>query len=367
MPIPNDNGHSAARAARTGLITAGDAPNRRWRRRVITIPAVTVAWVLATAAAPAALLLAALADLTSTPRLWARCRTLIALWWLLACEVGGLAGAFLVWLVHLWRRDEHAYRGANATLQRIWSEALFRGAARVFRLKLTVEGEAASAAAPYLLFVRHSSVLDTLLAATLIANPQRILFRYVIKQELLWNPCLDVVGCRLPNAFVARGRSSRHEQVAAVRQLAHSLGPSEGVLIYPEGTRFSASKLERAIERLEDQAPPGICERARRLRHVLPPRSGGPLALMREAPDLDVVFLTHSGLEAAATLGDLWRGALVGVTIHTQIRRVAAADIPHDSAQLLPWLYDQWLESDQWIDDVRARAHAREAGSRETR
>jgi hypothetical protein len=53
--------------------------------------------------------------------------------------------------------------------------------------------------------LRHASIGDTLLASALVGRPHGIFWlRYVLKRELLWDPCLDVVGNRLPHVFVDR-------------------------------------------------------------------------------------------------------------------------------------------------------------------
>ena len=60
--------------------------------------------------------------------------------------------------------------------------------------------------------------------------------------------------------------------------IARDLGPDEGLLIYPEGTRFSSKVLARAMRSL-GAADPARSERMGGLRYVLPPRPGGALAV----------------------------------------------------------------------------------------
>ena len=47
------------------------------------------------------------------------------------------------------------------------------------------------------------------------------------ERELLWDPCLDVVGQRLPNVFVRRGDGDGASEIAAVRAPAADLGVGE--------------------------------------------------------------------------------------------------------------------------------------------
>jgi hypothetical protein len=86
---------------------------------------------------------------------------------------------------------------------------------------------------------------------------------------------------------------------------------------------------------------------------VLPPRRGGVLALLDEAPDADVVLLAHTGLEEAARLGDLWSGSLQGGTIDVEMWRVPRARIPADAVGREAWLRDCWHTIDDWVERRR--------------
>jgi hypothetical protein len=180
-----------------------------------------------------------------------------------------------------------------------------------------------------------------------------------MKRELLLDPCLDVVGQRLPNVFVARGSGEPEREEAAIRALAQGLGPGEGMVIFPEGTRFTPARRERALERLEAGRAAERSERLRGLRHLLPPRPGGPLALLGAAPGADVLVLGHVGLEGLAGVSDLLSGALVGRTIRVRFWRHAAAAVPRDSGAALAWLDERWLELDGWVDARLAAEAAR--------
>ncbi|HEY5656808.1 MAG TPA: 1-acyl-sn-glycerol-3-phosphate acyltransferase, partial [Myxococcota bacterium] len=170
----------------------------------------------------------------------------------LSCELLGLLASAALWI---WRCaagvEQARWLDAHYRLQAWWGTALFRSVVRLFGLRLDVRGAADLERGPYLLLVRHASSADTLLASALVSGPHRIRLRYVLKRELLWDPCLDIVGNRLPNVFVDRFSEESAREVARVQQLARDLGPRDGLLIYPEGTRFSAAKRERVLARLE--------------------------------------------------------------------------------------------------------------------
>jgi 1-acyl-sn-glycerol-3-phosphate acyltransferase len=328
----------------------------------VTLPLIHALWAAGLALAPIALLLSALRDAPGRRRQrWARTRTVGFFLVYLSCEVAGLWLALLSWIgsgvwLGLGRRRFLAW---NYALQRWWTGAPLAGARRLYAMPLEVDGVECAARGPYLLFARHTSTADTVVPAYLLANRFGIRLRYVLKRELLWDPCLDVVGVRLPNAFVDRSGAMPERQVAAVAELARGLEPDDGVLIYPEGTRFTPARRERALARLERSAPAEILARARRMTRVLPPRRGGPLALLAAAPGVDVVFLAHTGFEGAVSFGELLRGGLVGRTIRARLWRVAAADIPTDERERWIWLYEQWLRVDEWVEGWSAPLDSR--------
>lgn len=327
---------------------SGPPPRRdpsRWPRRLTALGLYTVLGLLTWGALPPWLLLALLLDLLADRRL-PRVRAVLFFALYLACELAGVLAAAALW-VRPGPADPVAWREANAALQRRWTDVLFGGAVWIYGMTVRVEGAEVAARGPFLLFVRHSSTADTVLAAALVANPHRVLLRYVLKRELLWDPCLDVVGQRLPNTFVDRSGQRREAEIAAVVALTEDLGPADGVLIYPEGTRFSSAKLDKARAALADR--PELAAIAAGYRHVLPPRLGGPLALLERG--LDVVFLDQTGFEGSASFASFWRGGLIGTTIAARLRRVPAAEVPGEGRDR--WLFQQWQAADAWVEAHR--------------
>ena len=85
---------------------------------------------------------------------------------------------------------------------------------------------------------------------------------------------MDLVGQRLPNVFVRRGSGRPAREAALVASLAEGLGPRDGVVIYPEGTRFTPAKRARALARLAEQNDPARLGASRRsARHIVWPWS----------------------------------------------------------------------------------------------
>jgi 1-acyl-sn-glycerol-3-phosphate acyltransferase len=325
-----------------------------WARRAVSVPLYVGIACALVVGAPAWLLFAGLADATLGPRwLWPRTRAMAFFTLFFLSEALGVAVAALVWLRFGGGRlgGRERFLDANAALQRAWSTTLFRGGLWLFSARVELQDLGLARRGPLLLFVRHASAADTVLAAALVANPNRLLLRYVLKRELLWDPCLDIVGRRLPNAFIDRAAARNQGEIDAIAGLADGLGPDSAVLIYPEGTRFAPQKLTRAIAKISLTSNAQTADIASQYRNVLPPRPGGALALLDAAPETDVVFLEHTGFEGAATLASFWRGGLVGATVRVRLRRFSRAAIPRDNRAV--WLYERWAEMDGWIGAAR--------------
>jgi 1-acyl-sn-glycerol-3-phosphate acyltransferase len=322
------------------------------RRRVVSIPLYTVFWALFTAGLPLLLLLTGTVDLASKQwRIWPRTRCILFFTLYLNCEMLGMLVGLGIWLfsgavlgIGIERRNAWM-----AVLQRWWSKWLFYGATWLFSISSEVEGDDCIEPGPIVLMLRHASSADTPIGQIFVTNPHKILLRWVIKKELLWDPCLDIGGNWLPNVFVDRKSSNRDGEIQAIRELSRGLGPRDGVLIYPEGTRFTLKKLEAARKQLKESGKAWLYEKAMKMRAVLPPRPSGVVAIMEEAPEADVVFCAHTGFDGAIKFYEYLEGALVGATLHIKFWRVKASEIPKELDARMDWLYDQWLKIDEWI------------------
>jgi 1-acyl-sn-glycerol-3-phosphate acyltransferase len=305
------------------------------RRRVVTTSIYALSWLLLTLLSPLWVVAALLVGL-------ARGRSLIILrlllfaWFYFGLEL--IALVFVAWTVAKRAGGEPRLRSLYR-LQAWWANLTWSVAAKTLQLRIVVEGADCAMPGPTILLIRHASILDTLLPSVYVQRPHDYRVRYVLKQELLFDPCIDVVGNALPNYFVDRTGNMERE-LEGIRALVQNLG-QDGVLIFPEGTRFSLKKREKALRKLEAEASPLLAP-ARRLSHVLPPKPAGVLTLLQELPSVDCVFLSHTGLEAFAKVGDLLSGEVVGSTVHVQLWRVSANDIPKEPDEQLCWLYAQW-------------------------
>jgi 1-acyl-sn-glycerol-3-phosphate acyltransferase len=333
---------------------------RRWGRRAVAIPLYVFLFFLSLAVLPVILIVTAAVDAFRGSR-WALSRSALFFVFYLGCEALGIAVAAALWVGRPAIARTH-YLALNFRLQCWWARTLFGGGQRLFGLRLEVKGLDQLETGPILLFMRHASVGDTVLPAVLVSSQQGIRLRYVMKRELLWDPCLDIVGNRLPNYFVRRGSGDAAREIAAVRRLAEDLAPDEGIFIDPEGTRFSPERQRRALDRIRRQGDVDLLARAERLRHVLPPRLGGTLALLDADTGADVVFCVHFGFDGIRSFQDFLGGALIDRTIEVEFWRVPAARIPKDRNAQAIWLYDHWSRVDEWVGS-RSEAAAGAASS----
>jgi len=324
---------------------------RTWRRRALTLPLYFGLCALVVLSLPVLLPVTLVVDALRRRR-GALTRALCFISAYLCCEVLGVLASALVWLASgVWLRiGQGRFLRWNFALENAWARALMGTAQRIYGMSIVIDEDVTPTRGPVLVLIRHVSVGDTLLPALLVSDRFGINLRYVLKRELLWDPCLDIVGNRLPNHFARRGSGDSGREVAAVQALMVGLHQGDGVLIYPEGTRFTATKREAILEKMRLGAPNDIYERAQQLRHLLPPRLGGVLGLLEHNHEADVLFVAHVGFEGTMDFFELLNGSLIGRVIRVGLWTVPFAAIPTGRAARVDWLFAQWQRMDNWIE-----------------
>ena len=321
--------------------------DRPLTRRLVTIPAVLVAFIATTALLPLLTLVGLAVDAVlglARGRPWVTWRLVLFAWVYLLGEIWAVVALALVGLLPGRQSLELTYR-----LQEVWAGWNLTTIKTLFQLEFHVETDEVVTPGPIVLLARHASLIDSLLPAELVTKRHGLRLRYVLKKELLVDPALDLAGNRLPNVFVDRESADSARERKAVRDLVGDLGAGEGVLIFPEGTRYSEAKRVRYVRQL--QAREGrIAELAGRLRRVLPPRPGGTLALL-DATTADVVVMAHRGLEGFATVRDMFSGEIVGRAVTASFWRIPRDSIPEERSERLEWLFEQWTAVDDWVVD----------------
>lgn len=330
---------------------AHDTRSKKIRRRLVTIPRTFLTTLIVTVTLPLLLVVAVIVDgfrwaTRRTP--WVATRLLLLLLAYLWLGTLGLIGFGITWISALFGTRKRALVSSAYAIQRWWATSLLHVGMFLFALRLEVAGDEATSPGPIIMLMNHASLFDVVLPITAVAGPHKMNLRYIIKRELIADPALDVGGLRLPNYFVDRsGRTS--DEARPIRELATGMSDRDGVLIYPEGTRFTEAARSRAISRLEN-ADPATAEAAKRLRHVLPPRPAGTLAALEGAPDADVVIAAHVGLGGFARVANIWNGSIIGANVRMAVWRVPRKSIPDDRAGRVAWLVSEWQRVDDWIE-----------------
>ena len=325
----------------------------RWLRRLITIPVYIAASVLIFSLSPIIVCFTGLFDLVLRNR-FAMSRAVLFIVILLVGEMYGLLAAFLLWLRFvLTPQTRESYVHNNYRLQWAWAQFLVGSASKLYALDWEIENAPTQKDGPFVFLMRHCSLGDTLLPITLLSVTQGFALRYVLKRELLWQPSLDIVGQRLPNFFVDRSSANRTRLLSSIEILASDLGNDDVLFIFPEGTRFTEEKRAKLIAKLESNGSVEKLDYAKKLRHLLPPRPGGALTMLKHAHNADVLFCAHTGFEGSSHFGDFWKGRLIGQRIRIKFWRIPSTDIPREKHKLGPWLNQHWVQMDQWIDSVQ--------------
>ena len=348
-----------------GPLFPDDGPRgKRVVRRIKSIGIVVLAALLVTVLLPVALVVALLVDTV----LWlARRKPFMAVRLVLMAEcfllneLHGLVSELAIQVVCL-GRDTPRRRRLMYGLRIRWC-AIHLGAIRtLFGLRFSTEGLELAGPGPVVILIRHASIIDNMLPDAVLAKEHGLGLRYVIKRELQMLPAIDIGGRWVPTSFVRRASADSEKEIAALRTLAHDMGRDEGLLIYPEGTRWTPEKLARAQEIIAERQP-HVSHLANRLRNLLPPRLGGPLALLEEARGTDVVVCGHVGLDGFEYISDIWSGALVHTDVRIKLWRYPADEVPTDEAGLTEWLYGVWQTLDDWVGEQRGQAAAATSAS----
>jgi 1-acyl-sn-glycerol-3-phosphate acyltransferase len=337
-----------------GPLIPDDSPraSRAWRRaRGVAVE--VIALVVITLLSPVLLIGGSVVDAALWLRRrkpWMAVRLLAMLWWFLVGELYGLLGLLGIWILSGGRDSPHR-RDRVYRLKRRWLGSHLAGIRTLFALRFEVEGLELAGPGPVLVLIRHASIIDNALPDAIVGRAHGLGFRFVIKRELQMLPTIDIGGRWVPTLFVRRASGDTAAELERMRSLTLNMSSRDGLLIYPEGTRWTAEKLARAQEIIAERQPE-IAPLAAGLRNVLPPRLGGTLELLESAPEADVVIFGHVGLDGFEYISDIWSGGLLGTTVRLKFWRSPAAEVPSDRDELIVWLYDRWQELDDWIGEM---------------
>jgi 1-acyl-sn-glycerol-3-phosphate acyltransferase len=330
----------------------------RWVRRAVLAPALIAVTVVAFTLIPVWLLAAAVAS----PLLPGRFRPLRVLFVLLVhlvLESVLLLVMFGLWIVSGfgWKLRTPWFQRVHYRLVEFYLSEMFSLCHVVLHVRVAVEGPAPAAYTdrPLIVCCRHAGPGDSFLLAHALVNWYDREPRIVLKDSLQWDPGIDVVLNRLPSRFIRPGRDPE-QTIAQIAELAHGLDDNDAFVIFPEGGNFTPRRRERAIHRLHQLGLHRLAERARSMMHVLAPRPGGLLAVLAAAPEADVVWVAHTGVDDLISIIDVWRALPMDREIEMRWWQVPAGEVPRDRNAQIDWLFEWWERIDRWIASRKAAA-----------
>ena len=104
-----------------------------------------------------------------------------------------------------------------------------------------------------------------------------------------------------------------------MRALTVNMSSNDGLLIYPEGTRWTTEKLARAKEIIAERQPEIAPLGSIACRTCCRRGSGARSQLLESARSADVVIFGHVGLDGFEYISDIWSGGLVGGTVKPEV------------------------------------------------
>jgi 1-acyl-sn-glycerol-3-phosphate acyltransferase len=326
------------------------------KRRLISMPGLILGAVILTVAIPVWLPLVLVIDACRLRWRFPLARLLsFAVCWAWLETVGVVCSAFY------WLTGQSKNLTKHYALQRWWADRLLAALKATCGFSVEVEEIEALQPGPILMFARHASLADSLVSAYVVTTLAQMKPRYVLKRELLADPCLDVVGQRLPNHFLDRNATDSTPELQALEALVTDIDVSTVGIIFPEGTRANEKKRKRAIEKIAliDSAR---ADRLHDMKHLLPPRPAGAAAMLRGCPSADVVFAWHVGFEGLDTFGGILRAISSRMPpIRFHLRRVERTGIPSnsitDTDELTKWLDSEWMRMDREVDEALKARH----------
>ncbi|HEU4757494.1 MAG TPA: 1-acyl-sn-glycerol-3-phosphate acyltransferase [Agromyces sp.] len=337
----------------------------KWVRRLILGPLVVLAALGATLLLPAWLVVATAVSIFIEPRL----RTPRLLWMVnlyLLWDAAALLALFALWIASGfgWRIHTPPFQRAHYRLVARMLEFLFWNAYWVLRLEIDVRVPEGfhDDDRPRVIASRHAGPGDSFILVHAVFDWFRRSPRIVLKDTLQWDPAIDVVLHRLPNRFIAppsesgRRRPSDGQLLTRIRDLATDMGPRDALVIFPEGGNFTERRRSRAIERLRAAGLDSAADRAARLQNVMAPRPAGFFAAVDAAPEADVFFVAHTGLDRIRTISDVWRELPTDKTIVMRFWNVPRSEIPAGPDERTDWLMREWERIDEWIAEHRPDA-----------
>ncbi len=305
--------------------------------------------MLAIVVSPAVIPVLALIDLVTGPRKMRRTRLWLLVIGSALTEFGGAWLGNIALLRYGWRRDNPGWFEGNERAQFWWVTHHLDNIRRFAGTKIEVENPEECSIGNAVVLSHHTSHIDALLPAYLFGPHGGLHVQYTLKNTLQWLPGMDLVAGNLPNVWINRRPEPGSRMFAEIERLGATTDKGNVTVIFPEGTFFTPERLDAGARRVAKKRP-DLESMIRGFKHCLPIRPSGVMALLRGAPDADLVIIGHAGLENFVFLTDIASNIPTERPWKIHLWRFARSMVPDDEDELLTWLTRRWVEMDNWID-----------------
>jgi 1-acyl-sn-glycerol-3-phosphate acyltransferase len=285
----------------------------------------------------------------------------------LISEMVGLLGAAWLWVrAGLGRRigdpriqQEH-YNMLGGILR-----GLYAVGTTLFNIQVTTVGAPhgdaeptlpATPGRPLVVLSRHAGPGDSFLLAHALLTLAHRRPRIVLKDALRLDPAIDLIISRLPHSFVSQEPNGGEIATREIKQIAGTMGPTDALLVFPEGGKFTPRRRLRVIASLRRKGLARASEQARRLHNVLPAKPAGVFTAIDAAPHAELVFLAHTGLDHIQSVRQTWQGIPLTHPVEVTWWTIPAERVPSDEDARLRWLAGNWAEMDAWISRTQPPA-----------
>ncbi len=323
----------------------------RWIRRLIIAPVVFVGALVFTLASPFIHLVAAVLDLVFDRRRWRISRVVGICLAFCVAEVFGLFALFTVWVGSVFGlfMDRPFWVRANNLLAGQYMALVTNAIVFFVGFDFTMTLDAPTDR-PQLVFARHVGPGDALRLMKIVFRDMNRRCHAVGAAKLQWDPFLDIAGERLGFHYLHQTPKDTIAELDEIRRLTAGMGPSETLILCPEGGNFTPRRRAQRIDFERSRGREHRAQLAESLKHTLLPKTGGVMAAIEGAPEATVVFLGHAGLDDITSVRSLWQSIPLNRTVVAHGWSVSLDDMPADREGRSQWLLDQWFVVDEWID-----------------
>jgi hypothetical protein len=136
---------------------------------------------------------------------------------------------------------------------------------------------------------------------------------------------------------------------ARLARAAADMAGRDALLLFPEGGNWTPGRQARYVHRLRELGSRRMARAAEQLDYLLPPRPGGVLACLTARPDLEIVFVAHTGLEELVSFKKVWAHLPFEMPMSLRWWKAGGRPSIQDRQAVDEWLTTEWAIIDQWV------------------